>query len=240
MVGAGGACVFGSAEVVVVVVMVTIAGTARDVLLAAFAGVIVVVLVAVGSGAGASLPPSARAAALPTPIAIIVMKTRPKVRRIRRRRPPTKASSATVLHPAIAPAGMVLQPKRFFWSLYWLSGAWHHSLAKVQPGEWSRYVSRTWSTATILSSRVVRGPIVATRSAVDASVASVRLVLRRSSGSSQTSSFVACAGPPTDSTSDPFTESSQFRTTVIFIPSGVRYVCVKLSWIACMAWPMRR
>src|SRR4051812_49667821 len=112
MVGAGGACVFGSVEVLVVVTMVTVAGMAGDVLLAAFAGVIVVVLVAVGSGAGvASLPPSARAAALPMLIPTMVMKTvRPKARRIRPRRATTKARSATVLHPAIAPAGMVLQP----------------------------------------------------------------------------------------------------------------------------------
>ena len=50
----------------------------------------------------------------------------------------------------------------------------------------------------------------------------MRRVFRSSSGSSQTSSFVACAGPSRDSLSVPFTESSQFSTTVIFIPSGVR------------------
>jgi len=74
---------------------------------------------------------------------------------------------------------------------------------------------------------------------VEASVASVRRVFRRSSGSSQTSSLVACAGPSRESISDRFTESTQFRTTVIFIPSLVRYVCVKLSWTACIAWPTR-
>src|SRR3954447_8326040 len=103
IVGAGGACVLGSAEVVVVVVMVMVAGMATAVLVAAFAGVVVVVLDAVGSIGGAlSLAPSARAAAL----AAMAMRSPPAREAYRclrlRRRPITLARTTNELHPAIA------------------------------------------------------------------------------------------------------------------------------------------
>ena len=138
---------------------------------------------------------------------------------------PIRATSAIEIHATIAPGPRcppLVQPNRLFESLYWRSAAWHQPLSKVQPGEWLRYVSSMPSTTAIRWSCVLLGSIVAIRSAVEASVASLRRVVRKSSGSSQTSSFVACAGPSSDSVNDPFTESSQFRTTVIFIPSEVR------------------
>src|SRR5205814_6036929 len=117
-----------------------VAGMARAVPVAAFAGVIVVVLVAVGAGVG-SLPASDPASALPAPMASTAMTNppAPKTPRLRRRWRPKKARSAIELHPAIAPdpspTAMLPQPKRFFSSRYCASGAWHHALAKVQPGE---------------------------------------------------------------------------------------------------------
>src|SRR3954470_24938463 len=108
IVGAGGACVLGSAEVVVVVVMVMVAGMATAVLVAAFAGVVVVVLDAVGSIGGAlSLGPSAGAAAV-APMAMRSPPTRNAYPRFRlRRRPITPARSTNEIHPAIAAPGTV-------------------------------------------------------------------------------------------------------------------------------------
>ena len=91
----------------------------------------------------------------------------------------------------------------------------------------------------IFSAFVWSGLSTARRSAVDASVASVRRVVIRASESSQTSIRVAWAGPSRASSNCRSALSTQFITTVIFIPSGVRYVCVKLSSTPWIAWPIR-
>src|SRR3954464_10037867 len=113
--GAGGACVLGSTEVVVVVVMVMVAGMATAVLVAAFAGVVVVGLDAVGSIGGAlPLAPSDPAAA----VAAMAMRSPPTRKAYRclrlRRRPIIPARSTNELHPAIAAPGTVVQPKKCF------------------------------------------------------------------------------------------------------------------------------
>src|SRR3954465_4681347 len=111
IVGAGGACVLGSAEVVVVVVMGMVAGMGPAVLVAALRGVVVVVLDAVGSIGGAlSLAPSAPAAALAA-MAMRSPPTREAYRCLRlRRRTIIPARSTKELHPAIAAPGTVVQP----------------------------------------------------------------------------------------------------------------------------------
>src|SRR5712675_1263983 len=109
MVGAGGACVLGSADVVVVVVVVMVAGVAIAVAVAAFAGVTVVVLVAVGSSGGTDgLLAFDWARALPAANVNAAAATRPpatSVPGLRRRLRPTKANSTIELHAPSAPAG---------------------------------------------------------------------------------------------------------------------------------------
>ena len=74
----------------------------------------------------------------------------------------------------------------------------------------------------IFSALVSRGSSAARRSAVDASVASLRLVVTSASESSQASILVACAGPSRASSYFPSALSTQFITAVIRIPSAVR------------------
>src|SRR5882672_9338399 len=119
MVGAGGACVLGSADVVVVA------------------------LVAVGSTGGADgLLASDWARALPAAnvnTAAMTSAGATKAPGFRRHLRPMKANSAIELHAAHPPGGCwapaVPQPNRFFESLYWPSAAWHQPLSKAQPGE---------------------------------------------------------------------------------------------------------